>query len=556
MEFVKDKLPHLIPNIDTWPIKRLSDHRKQFVERVVEHTCTWVGQEDRAAMLESLRQAVLMEERRIRSNKWNVDPPNEQAFWTRIKRTLNEVEQLPEESEEATKILHDVVRRIVHAYAEEICGRFKPSMFRFARKFCNRFFSIVFNRFRDGHSLFWGRLRYLSDKIRVVGSVEHVRRLHDIGNIVLVPTHSSNLDSLFLGYVLDRFVGLPSPHYGAGLNLYNSEIAAYFMHRLGAYRVDRRKKNKFYLDTLKSVAQLSIYDGVENLFFPGGTRSRTGHIEQQMKLGLMGTAVGAQRMLYQENNERKIFVVPIVLSYSRVMEDNILVRDFIKKQGSYSAYKKKIKIDGKVRFWWRMVRHAFSKNMVHYISIGQPLDVLGNPVDFDGSSVGGDGQHLSIRDYFVSNGVINHDEQRENQYTRHLADHLAESYKKNQVIRVSCIACKVLIDCLRKEFKLANWEQTLKLSTDEWNVKKEVYFSRFIEVLNGFKHLAKNGGCLLEDSLWSDADVDEYLSVATYQLSAYSSYNVIMQDEAFVLSDHIGIAAFYANRLSCYPTFE
>ncbi|MEZ4907100.1 MAG: hypothetical protein R2771_05540 [Saprospiraceae bacterium] len=58
----------------------------------------------------------------------------------------------------------------------------------------------------------------------------------------MLPTHQSNLDSMLIGYTIDFKLGLPAFAYGAGLNLYNYEIPAYYMSRLGAYKVDRRKK--------------------------------------------------------------------------------------------------------------------------------------------------------------------------------------------------------------------------------------------------------------------------------------------------------------------------
>ncbi len=58
-----------------------------------------------------------------------------------------------------------------------------------------------------------------------------------------MPTHASNLDSLALGYALQRDE-LPPVVYGAGKNLFTNPIISFFMHNLGAYRVDRRVKSR------------------------------------------------------------------------------------------------------------------------------------------------------------------------------------------------------------------------------------------------------------------------------------------------------------------------
>ena len=108
--------------------------------------------------------------------------------------------------------------------------------------------------------------------------------------------------------------------YGAGLNLFGIRALAYFMNKLGAYKVDRRKKNLPYLETLKTYSTLAMTNGCNSLFFPGGTRSRSGAIEDKLKLGLLGTAMEAQRLNYLNNGAeaKKIFVVPVVFGYNFV----------------------------------------------------------------------------------------------------------------------------------------------------------------------------------------------------------------------------------------------
>src|SRR5690606_34174424 len=102
----------------------------------------------------------------------------------------------------------------------------------------------------------------------------------------------SNLDSIVLGRALQ--VSRLSPVvYGAGKNLFTNPIISFFMHNLGAYRVDRRIHARLYKDVLKTYSQVMIERGYHSLFFPGGTRSRSNLIETHLKLGLAGSAVNA-----------------------------------------------------------------------------------------------------------------------------------------------------------------------------------------------------------------------------------------------------------------------
>ena len=83
--------------------------------------------------------------------------------------------------------------------------------------------------------------------------------------------------------------------YGAGLNLFSNPLTSFFMHSLGAYTVDRRKADPLHRETLKEYATVALEGGGHNLFFPGGTRSRSGEIESRVKLGLLGGPPSALR---------------------------------------------------------------------------------------------------------------------------------------------------------------------------------------------------------------------------------------------------------------------
>jgi glycerol-3-phosphate O-acyltransferase len=44
---------------------------------------------------------------------------------------------------------------------------------------------------------------------------------------------------------------------------------------------------------LKEYSTVLLEHGYHSLFFPGGTRSRSGGVERRLKLGLLGTALAA-----------------------------------------------------------------------------------------------------------------------------------------------------------------------------------------------------------------------------------------------------------------------
>src|SRR5258708_39123498 len=120
-------------------------------------------------------------------------------------------------------------------YANETGGSFKRRSYRFAREVIQCWFRRLVNGARVKKFGGFFRSRYtLRDKIPIVGKVKMLRRLAKKGTVVMVPTHSSNLDSILIGFVIHS-LALPAFIYGAGLNLFSVNIFAYFMSSLVSY---------------------------------------------------------------------------------------------------------------------------------------------------------------------------------------------------------------------------------------------------------------------------------------------------------------------------------
>ena len=106
------------------------------------------------------------------------------------------------------------------------------------------------------------------------------------------------------------------------------------MQNLGAYKVDRKKKAALYKEVLKEYATCSIEMGYHNLFFPGGTRSRSGAVEARLKKGLLGTSVTAYANALKDGRPRpNVYIVPCTLSYKLVLEAETLIDDHLKAVG-------------------------------------------------------------------------------------------------------------------------------------------------------------------------------------------------------------------------------
>lgn len=459
--------PRIIERIEDWPIYRLSKDRSEFLREIDEFTFKRLVERHKKDLADVLVKTIYQERIRIKEDPWKVDPPNDRTFWNKISKRLIK-KSLDRHDPEAKEVAEEILQKIIHRYSEEIVGTFQIPTFRFAQRFLTAFFSRLFNAAvgKSLRAMFRGR-RHLYERLNVVGDVETVRSLFRHGTVVIVPTHSSNLDSILVGYAMDQIMGLPSFSYGAGLNLYNFGPAAYFMNRLGAYRVDRRKKNPIYLETLKTMSNLSIQRGVNSLFFPGGTRSRSGQIESDLKMGLLGTSVEAQRALCQAGSDKKVFIVPMVLCYNFVLEAPFLIEQHLRITGKENYIR--LKDEGtSVRAWLRFVWRFFSTTSDITLSVGRPMDVLGNFVDATGRSFDRFGNELCVRDYFTSNNEVNADRQREEEYTKLLAEKIADRYHVENVVLSSQLVAYAVFEMLLHENPRLDLFGILRLPPDEY----------------------------------------------------------------------------------------
>lgn len=539
--------PHIIPEIEDWPIYQLSEDRRQFVAEVEAFTLQRIRSASVAEITDILSKTIFQERIRIKEEPWKVDPPNERQFWKKIRKRLI-AHSLDKPAEEAAVNNEEILRLIIHRYAEEIVGTFSKNTFLFARRFLSLFFTRLLNTAAGG-GLFGSKYQ-LQDRLVVTGRTEAVRGLFDKGTVIIVPTHFSNLDSILIGFAMDAFAGLPSFSYGAGLNLYNTGYTAYFMNRLGAYRVDRRKKNPVYLETLKSMSTLSIQRGVNSLFFPGGTRSRSGALETKLKMGLLGTVVEAQRALFQQGKDTKIFVVPLILSYHFVLEAPYLIEQHLRQIGKEKYIRSQddfYNIFQLLKFTWQ----SFSQSNDIMVSFGQPLDVLGNPVDAEGNSYDKYGNLIRVREYFLGGDGPEEDLQREAEYTKILSERIVDRYHKDNLVLSSHLTAYAAFLLLKKQHHRLDLYGILRLPTDEYVFNRDALYDVISQLQQHLFSLHQEGLIQLSEQLyWPPVELVRHgiKHMGTYHVEKPLRFN----KKGNIVSDNFKLLFFYHNRLSTY----
>lgn len=547
------KYKPILDGIPDWPVYQLSKNRKEFIEEVAQKTFARVKElrPTTKRLTDELEATVYREQQRMKRNRWRVDPPDEAQFWSNIKEELMGLGTLAPEATDAKA--DELLLRIVSRYANEIAGNFKPNSYRITRELIKFWFGRLLNgaRVKKFGAIF--RREYtLRDKIQIVGKVKQLRNLARKGTVIMVPTHFSNLDSVLIGWVIHS-LGLPAFIYGAGLNLFNIKIFAYFMNSLGAYKVDRRKKNLPYLESLKLYSTLAIQKGAHSLFFPGGTRSRSGSLEKQLKLGLLSSTIEAQRNLYQDTAEgqevRKIFIVPVTLNYHFVLEAPDLIDEYLSVKGQDKYLPEQDKYGS-----WQLLQFLFkffTKGSNISVSIGPGLDVLGNYVDGEGNSLDTNGRIIEPRDYFVSNGKITADKQREDEYTRMLSHKIVYEYHRINRVFASHLVAFVAFEMWQKRHPKLDLFGLLRLPEEDQvipyeefretckRVRKQIYQMKEEHKLNHATHLKGKIDLVIRHGLEN---------VGIFHLKR----PLLLNKEGNVITKDFNTLYYYHNRLSGY----
>ncbi len=542
----KVRYDEILPEKSQWPIVKLSENRQEFIESVTKQTFDELNKSGLTPR-ELLETTLYKEKIRMRANPWKVDPKDDKSFWNGVSSQLSDYEQL--EGKERSEKESALLIKIIDRYGFEIAGNFKKTYYRFARAFVTFGFARLLNAARvKGFRAIFSRQLDLQDKIHVVGETEHIRELARRGTVVMVPTHFSNLDSILIGWVIQH-LGLPAFIYGAGLNLFNIKILAYFMNSLGAYKVDRRKRNPIYLETLKNYSKYALMEGAHSLFFPGGTRSRSGEIEKTLKLGLLGTAIEAQRALFQSGSEKKIFIVPVVINYHFTLEAPALIREHLKKTGQERFYQEADEFTNSYKMATFMLKF-FTKGSDISVSIGKGMDVLGNYVDMEGNSLDMKGNPIHTKDYFISDGTVNMNTQRENEYVRILSGRIVEEYHKYNRVFASHLVAYTAFKMLERKNPTLDLYAVLRLGDEDLELDYEEFKEAYKLLRDHIIELNKKGKVDVADHMRERATIsinDGLANVGMY----HAQRPLVHKGDKIIIQD-TNTLYYYHNRMEGY----
>lgn len=515
----------------TAPIFGFNAARSAIVHSIVERIVTQTKDP-----LLVLNEAAYLETRRLHASHGS-----ELAEWRHLAGQLGRMS----EGELKSKL-----RFYAERYAWDVAGNFDGRVYKFASKAVAPLLGALMSpRTTLRHIGQSFDMTALDGRILVQGPREHIRKLSEIGTIVFVPTHLSNLDSVVFGFAIER-AGLPPAVYGAGKNLFTNPVLSYFMHNLGAYRVDRRLRHTLYKDVLKAYSTEMIERGYHSLFFPGGTRSRSGGVERKLKLGLAGTGIEAFVRTTMRGTTQPVFFVPATINYLLTLEAETLIDDFLQDEGK-ARYIIEDDESTRVSRVASFVNKLLGLDGACVVRFSRPLDCFGNFVDDEGRSHDGRGRVVDARTYVIGrNGKPSLDAVRDAEYTRELGERTVDAFKRDTVVMATHVVAACAFERVRRAvgkadlFAVLRHRDDVTVSRTELAEDVDVMLTRLRaleergEILTAPGLAGRSGAAIVDDALRA------FAGYHTQEVLAPRGNELVLRDTRLLL--------YYQNRLAAH----
>lgn len=540
----KQKYPPILSSPKDWPVVQLNKAQKAFLQAVTEEAVATLlaAHAEEGALRAMLVKTAELELARAQKKAWKIDPADEVVFWRHWVATL------PEQQPAA---LPAMLQEIIQRYVQEMAGKFRLAHYQVARRAVAHTLARLLSPVSlPGTQQPFRVQARLQERIHLMGATDQLRALARVGTVVMVPTHFSHLDSLLMSWAIDA-LGLPYFMYGAGLNLFNNRFFSYFLNNLGTYKIDRRRKNLPYLTTLKTYAKQALEKGCHSLFYPGGTRSRSGALEKQLKLGLLGTAFEAQQHNYAHQGPagRKLFVVPVVLSYHCVLEAPQLIRSYLASQGVQGKQKKQMAALPKKLWSW--ADSFLTKGSRIVVSVGEAMDLLGNRVDEAGNSYDAQGACVDTYQHFSAPAAEEHSGQHEAD-TRALSQAIVAGYYKANCILSSHLLAFVAFSLLRQQHAALSLQDLLALPPAQLVIPYSQLETAFARPRERLLELHSAGQVQVEPVL-TGSDLAAIVQYGLGNLGLYHPQRPLVQNQAGeVTTQDLSTLFYYYNRLQGY----
>jgi glycerol-3-phosphate O-acyltransferase len=193
----------------------------------------------------------------------------------------------------------------------------------------------------------------------------------------------------------------------------------------------------------------------------------------------------------------------------------------------------------------------FTKGSNISVSIGRGLDIMGNYVDDEGNSLDAQDRVINTRDYFLSNGQITIDKQREDEYTRMLSQRIVSEYHRINRVFASHLVAFVAFELWQRQHPKLDLFGLLRLPEEELTLDYAEFRLTCKRVRKQIYRLKKAGKVSYATHLKGKIDLvirHGLENVGTFHLKR----PLLMNKQGNIITRDLNTLYYYHNRLVGY----
>lgn len=369
-----------------------------------------------------------------------IDSPSLRAFAPAVQRVQRELWRAS--SGEQQVLLAELVRSYANHIGEDYDGKVPELMRDAVPRGVMRLLDAIgpWVRFEPPEMGYW------DDVIAVRGAVNEFKSLMQAGSVIFAVSHASNGDALVFSSAL-RSMGIHGVAHGALQSYAQHPLVRRVFTRNPLYQMDAAYTDPLYRETLAEFTTVLSERGVHQFLFPTAHRSRSGRVVKSLDPQSLVSVFNSFYRGAELGGRRKVFVVPVTISYPWVLEAQTLAEEWYRRASGDS-----VRIAGdefeSIPRWLSNTRHIFSRKMPMYVHFGQALDALGNPVNAQGESMGAPGMVVDPHDYLRVRGRLVEDDARDHVYLSFLAQAVERAWQRDTVVHSTHVVAYVVFDML------------------------------------------------------------------------------------------------------------
>jgi glycerol-3-phosphate O-acyltransferase len=179
------------------------------------------------------------------------------------------------------------------------------------------------------------------------------------------------------------------------------------------------------------------------------------------------------------------------------------------------------------------------------------MDVLGNYVDAEGDSLDKRGRKIDTRDYFLSEGKVTIDQQREEEYTHMLGKRIVEEFHVINRVFSSHLVSFVGFELIKQKNNKLDIFDLIRLPEEDISIPYGEFKEACQLVLDKIFELKAQGK--IDTAPHLDRTMDEIITHGIDNVGMYHSKHPLVRDTAGdIATEDMSLLYFYHNRLHGY----